>query len=112
WIQSRVEVPHAPFSKDEKYRILERLNAAEAFEKFLATKYVGTKRFGLEGSESAIPVLDEILSAAADAGLQSCVIGMAHRGRLNVLSNILGKSNEGVLRQFAGQINPHSVQAP
>ncbi len=110
WIQSKVEVTQPPFTKDEKYRILERLNAAEAFEKFLATKYVGTKRFGLEGSESAIPILDEILSAAADAGLQSCVIGMAHRGRLNVLSNILGKSNEALFRQFEGHIDPNSVQ--
>ena len=67
-------------TRTHKRRILERLNAAEAFEKFLATKYVGTKRFGLEGAESAIPILDEVLSAAADDGLDSCVLGMAHRG--------------------------------
>ena len=73
WIQSKVEGAHAPFDKDAKHRILERLNAAEAFEKFLATKYVGTKRFGLEGAESAIPILDEVISSAADAGLDSCV---------------------------------------
>ena len=95
WIQNQVEGVHAYASKEQKDRILERLNAAEAFEKFLATKYVGTKRFGIEGAESAIPILDEIISAAADAGLDSCVIGMAHRGRLNVLSNIMG-NHEGV----------------
>ncbi|MGH9272224.1 MAG: 2-oxo acid dehydrogenase subunit E2, partial [Ilumatobacteraceae bacterium] len=77
WIQSKVEGATPTFDKDAKRRILERLNAAEAFEKFLATKYVGTKRFGLEGSESAIPILDELLSAAADSGMDSAVLGMA-----------------------------------
>ncbi|HET9666146.1 MAG TPA: 2-oxo acid dehydrogenase subunit E2, partial [Desertimonas sp.] len=92
WIQSKFERPVEPLDKDAKLRILERLNAAEAFERFLATKYVGTKRFGLEGAESVIPILDEILAAAADTGLSASVLGMAHRGRLNVLSNIMGKS--------------------
>ena len=110
WIQSKVEAPQAPFDKEAKHRILERLNAAEAFEKFLATKYVGTKRFGLEGAESAIPILDEVISAAADAGLDSCVIGMAHRGRLNVLSNIIGKSYDAIFREFEGHVDPTSVQ--
>jgi len=110
WIQSQVEGQHPSFNKDQKHRILERLNAAEAFEKFLATKYVGTKRFGLEGSESAIPILDEIISGAADAGLDSCVLGMAHRGRLNVLSNIMGKSYDAIFREFEGYVDPESVQ--
>jgi 2-oxoglutarate decarboxylase len=110
WIQSKVEGVHVTFDKERKHRILERLNAAEAFEKFLATKYVGTKRYGLEGAESAIPILDEVISAAADAGLDSCVIGMAHRGRLNVLSNIIGKSYDAIFREFEGQIDPDSVQ--
>ncbi len=110
WIQERVERTQVPFDKDQKRRILERLNAAEAFEKFLATKYVGTKRFGLEGAESAIPILDEILTQAADAGLDSSVIGMAHRGRLNVLSNIMGKSYDALFREFEGHIDPNSVQ--
>jgi 2-oxoglutarate dehydrogenase E1 component len=110
WIQRHVEGVHPDSSKEQKYRILERLNAAEAFEKFLATKYVGTKRFGLEGAESAIPVLDEILSAAADAGLHSAILGMAHRGRLNVLSNIMGKSYEQIFREFEGHVDPSSVQ--
>ena len=110
WIQSKVEAAQAPFDKEAKHRILERLNAAEAFEKFLATKYVGTKRFGLEGSESAIPILDEVISLAADGGLDSAVIGMAHRGRLNVLSNIIGKSYDAIFREFEGHLDPSSVQ--
>jgi multifunctional 2-oxoglutarate metabolism enzyme len=110
WIQSQVEVPFPPMGKERKHRVLERLNAAEAFEKFLATKYVGTKRFGIEGAESAIPILDEILSSAADEGLQSCVLGMAHRGRLNVLSNIMGKSYEAIFSEFEGHVDPTTVQ--
>ena len=110
WIQSKVEGVHPAFDKEAKHRILERLNAAEAFEKFLATKYVGTKRFGLEGSESAIAILDGVISAAADAGLDSCVIGMAHRGRLNVLSNIIGKNYDAIFREFEGHVDPSSVQ--
>jgi 2-oxoglutarate dehydrogenase E1 component len=110
WIQQRVEIKQSPFSKQQKDRILERLNAAEAFEKFLATKYVGTKRFGIEGAESAIPILDEILSGAADDGLHGAAIGMAHRGRLNVLSNIMGKSYEAIFSEFEGHVDPNTVQ--
>ena len=110
WIQSQVEGAHPSVPKEQKDRILERLNAAEAFEKFLATKYVGTKRFGIEGAESAIPILDEILSGAADAGLDAAVIGMAHRGRLNVLSNIMGKSYEAIFSEFEGHVDPTTVQ--
>ena len=94
---------------DQRY-ILERLNAAEAFEKFLATKYVGQKRFGLEGAESAIPILDAILEAAADADLDGSVIGMPHRGRLNVLTNIVGKSYDQLFKEFEGQVDPDSMQ--
>jgi 2-oxoglutarate decarboxylase len=110
WIQAQFEGVHPPLSKDGKRRILERLNAAEAFEKFLATKYVGTKRFGIEGAESAIPILDEILSSAADEGLEGCALGMAHRGRLNVLSNIMGKSYEAIFSEFEGHVDPTTVQ--
>jgi 2-oxoglutarate decarboxylase len=110
WIQEHVEAKPPTLSKVEKDRILERLNAAEAFEKFLATKYVGTKRFGIEGAESAIPVLDEILSHAADEGLDGAVLGMAHRGRLNVLSNIMGKSYEAIFSEFEGHVDPNTVQ--
>ncbi len=110
WIQEKFEGPQKPTSKAQKDRILERLNAAESFEKFLATKYVGTKRFGIEGAESAIPVLDSILSNAADAAFDGAVLGMAHRGRLNVLSNIMGKSYEAIFSEFEGHIDPSSVQ--
>jgi 2-oxoglutarate dehydrogenase E1 component len=110
WIQQRVEIKPQAFTKQQKDRILERLNAAEAFERFLATKYVGTKRFGIEGAESAIPILDEILSGAADEGLHGAVVGMAHRGRLNVLSNIMGKSYEAIFSEFEGYVDPSTVQ--
>jgi 2-oxoglutarate dehydrogenase E1 component len=110
WIQSHLERPAPELSKERKRRIVERLNAAEAFEKFLATKYVGTKRFGLEGAESAIPILDQILSMAADAGLDSTVLGMAHRGRLNVLANVMGKSYDQIFKEFEGHVDPTSVQ--
>jgi 2-oxoglutarate decarboxylase len=110
WIQSKVEGVQPAVNKERKQRIVERLNAAEAFEKFLATKYVGTKRFGLEGAESAIPILDQILSMAADAGLDSAAIGMAHRGRLSVLANVIGKSYDQIFKEFEGHMDPTSVQ--
>jgi 2-oxoglutarate decarboxylase len=110
WIQSKVEGVQPVAPKERKLRIVERLNAAEAFEKFLATKYVGTKRFGLEGAESAIPILDQILSMAADAGLDSAAMGMAHRGRLSVLANVIGKSYDQIFKEFEGHIDPVSVQ--
>jgi 2-oxoglutarate decarboxylase len=110
WIQEHVEGAVPELDLDDQRYILERLNAAEAFEKFLATKYVGQKRFGLEGAESAIPILDAILEAAADADLDGSVIGMPHRGRLNVLTNIVGKSYDQLFREFEGQIDPDSMQ--
>ncbi len=110
WIQSKVEGATYTLDKDRKRRIVERLNAAEAFEKFLATKYVGTKRFGLEGAESAIPILDQVLTMAADAGMDSAVLGMAHRGRLSVLANVIGKSYDQIFKEFEGHVDPSSVQ--
>jgi 2-oxoglutarate dehydrogenase E1 component len=110
WIQARVEGVRVSLDADEQRHILGRLNAAEAFEKFLATKYVGAKRFGLEGGESAIPLLDAVLECAADAGLEGAVMGMAHRGRLNVLANIVGKSLGQIFNEFEGNIDPHTVQ--
>ncbi|MEZ5247725.1 MAG: multifunctional oxoglutarate decarboxylase/oxoglutarate dehydrogenase thiamine pyrophosphate-binding subunit/dihydrolipoyllysine-residue succinyltransferase subunit [Ilumatobacteraceae bacterium] len=110
WIQAKLEGVPFELSKDDKYRILERLNSAEAFEKFLATKYVGTKRFGLEGAESAIPILDAVLSMAADHGIEGTVLGMAHRGRLNVLANVMGKSYDQIFKEFEGHVDPSSVQ--
>ncbi len=110
WIQQHVEGATTPLDPDDQRHILERLNAAEAFERFLATKYVGAKRFGVEGAESAIPLLDAVLEAAADSHLQGVVMGMAHRGRLNVLANLVGKSLGQIFKEFEGEIDPDMVQ--
>ncbi|MBD3140942.1 multifunctional oxoglutarate decarboxylase/oxoglutarate dehydrogenase thiamine pyrophosphate-binding subunit/dihydrolipoyllysine-residue succinyltransferase subunit [Microbispora bryophytorum] len=109
WIQERVEQPHAKPSREEQLNILRRLNTAEAFETFLQTKYVGQKRFSLEGGESLIPLLDSVISCAAAERLDEVVIGMAHRGRLNVLANIVGKSYAQVFGEFEGNIDPRSA---
>ncbi|WP_020525036.1 multifunctional oxoglutarate decarboxylase/oxoglutarate dehydrogenase thiamine pyrophosphate-binding subunit/dihydrolipoyllysine-residue succinyltransferase subunit [Catelliglobosispora koreensis] len=110
WIQERVEKKYEKPSPEEQRHIMARLNAAEAFETFLATKYVGQKRFSLEGGESLIPLLDEILQASAESKLDEVVIGMAHRGRLNVLANIVGKPYEKIFNEFEGHLDPKSVQ--
>ena len=110
WIQSKMEGVTFTPTLDEKLRILERLNAAEAFEKFLATKYVGTKRFGLEGAESMIPIIDRIVSSAADDGMHGVVFGMPHRGRLNVLVNVMGKDYAQLFKEFEGHVSADSVQ--
>ncbi|WP_435771279.1 multifunctional oxoglutarate decarboxylase/oxoglutarate dehydrogenase thiamine pyrophosphate-binding subunit/dihydrolipoyllysine-residue succinyltransferase subunit [Nocardioides sp. SYSU DS0651] len=110
WIQERVEQPHTKLPREEQLRILLKLNQAEAFETFLQTKFVGQKRFSLEGGETTIPVIDEIAEAAAQAGLDEVCIGMAHRGRLNVLANIVGKSYNQIFREFEGNIDPRTVQ--
>ncbi|HYD10261.1 MAG TPA: 2-oxo acid dehydrogenase subunit E2, partial [Acidimicrobiales bacterium] len=110
WIQEHVEGVRSTVDALEQRHILGRLNAAEAFEKFLATKYVGAKRFGIEGAESAIPLLDAILDSAADSQLESAVVGMAHRGRLNVLANIIGKSLPQIFGEFEGHVDPDMVQ--
>ncbi len=110
WIQQRVEQPHTKPPREEQLRILLKLNQAEAFETFLQTKFVGQKRFSLEGGETTIPVLDEICEAAAEAELDEVCIGMAHRGRLNVLANIVGKKYSQIFREFEGNIDPRTVQ--
>ncbi|MCH1866628.1 multifunctional oxoglutarate decarboxylase/oxoglutarate dehydrogenase thiamine pyrophosphate-binding subunit/dihydrolipoyllysine-residue succinyltransferase subunit [Nocardioides sp. CFH 31398] len=110
WVQERVEQPHTKPPREEQLRILLKLNQAEAFETFLQTKFVGQKRFSLEGGETTIPVLDEICEAAAEAGLDEVAIGMAHRGRLNVLANIVGKKYSQIFREFEGNIDPRTVQ--
>ncbi|SED58511.1 2-oxoglutarate dehydrogenase E1 component [Streptomyces misionensis] len=109
WIQDRVERGHAKPEREEQLRILRRLNAAEAFETFLQTKYVGQKRFSLEGGESVIPLLDAVIDSAAESRLDEVVIGMAHRGRLNVLANIVGKSYAQIFREFEGNLDPKSM---
>jgi 2-oxoglutarate dehydrogenase E1 component len=106
WLQAKLEVPYAKTSPDEQLRIVRRLNAAEAFETFLQTKFVGQKRFSLEGGESVIALLDRILCRAAGEGLDEVCIGMPHRGRLNVLANIAGKSYGQIFREFEGNLDP------
>jgi 2-oxoglutarate dehydrogenase E1 component len=110
WIQGHVEVPPARPMHEEQMRVLGRLNVAEAFETFLQTKYVGQKRFSLEGGESLIPLLDAVISEAAEQNLDEAVIGMAHRGRLNVLANIVGKSYGQIFKEFEGNLDPKSTQ--
>lgn len=113
WIRERVE---GATSRGEwvdaatKRRILDRLNAAEAFERFLHTKYVGHKRFSLEGAETLIPLLDVLFTRAVDGGFEEAVLGMSHRGRLNVLANILGTSFEKMFRTFEGDVDPESLE--
>ncbi|HEX9467895.1 MAG TPA: multifunctional oxoglutarate decarboxylase/oxoglutarate dehydrogenase thiamine pyrophosphate-binding subunit/dihydrolipoyllysine-residue succinyltransferase subunit [Acidimicrobiia bacterium] len=110
WIQARVEGPHPPIGADEKHRLLERLSAAEVFERFLHTKYLGQKRFSLEGAETLIPMLDALCDAAVDTGMTQLVLGMTHRGRLNVLANVIGKSYAQIFREFEGELDPTSTQ--
>ena len=110
WIQAHVEVPHERTHRDEQLRILHKLNEAEALESFLQTKYVGQKRFSLEGSESLIPLLDAVLISASNDSIVEVAIGMPHRGRLNVLTNIAGKSYGQVFREFEGDFGDDEVQ--
>ena len=109
WLQDRVERPHRNPDHDEQMRVLSRLNVAEAFEMFLQTKFVGQRRFSLEGAESLIPLLDAVLNEAAKVGLHEAVVGMAHRGRLNVLANIVGKSYAQIFSEFEGYVDPGST---
>ncbi|MDX1689468.1 MAG: multifunctional oxoglutarate decarboxylase/oxoglutarate dehydrogenase thiamine pyrophosphate-binding subunit/dihydrolipoyllysine-residue succinyltransferase subunit [Acidimicrobiia bacterium] len=109
WIQAQVEGVSDELDGEEKRRLLAKLNEAEAFERFIHTKYLGHKRFSLEGSESMIPFIDEVLNEAADAGMEDVSIGMAHRGRLNVLANTIGKSYAQVFREFEGELDPSST---
>ncbi|OYU84810.1 MAG: 2-oxoglutarate dehydrogenase E1 component [Flavobacterium sp. BFFFF2] len=105
WIQAKIgRNDNQPrFSDDQKKHILKKLNEAVSFENFLHTKYVGQKRFSLEGCEAAIPALDALIEAAADRGVEQFVMGMAHRGRLNVLANIFGKSTQDIFSEFDGK---------
>ena len=107
WLEKEVETTLLqPIALERKKRILEKLNQGVIFEKFLHTKYIGQKRFSLEGGETTIAALDSIINTAADAGVQEVVIGMAHRGRLNVLANILGKTYEQIFSEFEGTAIP------
>lgn len=109
WMQGHVEVGTLRTPREEQLRILRKLNSAEAFESFLQTKYVGQKRFSLEGGESLIPLIDAILDSAAKCGLEEVCIGMPHRGRLNVLANIGGKSYGQIFQEFEGHYAENQV---
>ncbi|MDP9068409.1 MAG: multifunctional oxoglutarate decarboxylase/oxoglutarate dehydrogenase thiamine pyrophosphate-binding subunit/dihydrolipoyllysine-residue succinyltransferase subunit [Actinomycetota bacterium] len=110
WIQERVERGHADLSVEDKKHILARLNAAEGFERFLHAKYTGHKRFSLEGAESLIPMLDTLFETAVDQGMVEAVMGMSHRGRLNVLANVVGKPLPEIFKEFEGDLDPDTVQ--
>ena len=110
WIQEQIEGADTTLGHEDQRRILGQLNAAEALGTFLGTKYVGQKRFGLEGAESAIPLLDALLTAAADEPLAEVVMGMAHRGRLNVLVNLVGKTYQELFSEFEGAVTEDQIQ--
>ena len=108
WLRIKIEKEALAFSPslEIKKRILSKLNEAVVFENFLHTKYIGQKRFSLEGGESTIPFLDALINIGADLGVEECMIGMAHRGRLNVLANIMGKTYEQIFSEFEGTAKP------
>ncbi len=113
WLQKRIESErnHTDFSKEGKQAILERLTEAEGFEKFLGTKYTGTKRFGLDGGEASVPAIEQILKVGGKLGVEQVVLGMAHRGRLNVLVNVMHKPFTAIFSEFQGNSsNPDDVE--
>jgi 2-oxoglutarate dehydrogenase E1 component len=110
WIQQKVEPGPDVLSLEEKKHILGRLNAAESFERFLHAKYTGHRRYSLEGAESLIPMLDALLEDATETGAVEVVMGMSHRGRLNVLANVVGKPLREIFKEFEGDIDPNTVQ--
>ena len=106
WLQDRIEAGQPKFTPAQQKYILQKLNSAEAFENFLQTKYIGQKRFSLEGAETLIPMMDAAIDRAAAADLDEVIIGMPHRGRLNVLANIVGKPLSQVFTEFEGNLDP------
>jgi multifunctional 2-oxoglutarate metabolism enzyme len=112
WLQAQLEKPEPPepMPVETRRHILKLLSQAEAFEQFLHRRYVGSKRFSLEGAETVIPLLDTIFNRAAEQGMQEAVMGMAHRGRLNVLKNVLQKSARAIFSEFEGSIDPEGTQ--
>ena len=108
WLQDRFQDGrlHHRFDKDERLNLLWQLTAAEGLERYLHTRYVGQKRFSLEGGDALIPLLDDVVQRCGAAGVEEIVIGMAHRGRLNVLVNVLGKSPAMLFSEFEGKLDP------
>lgn len=107
WLQQRIEGTHTPLSPEQKKNLLQQLTAAEGLEKYLGSKYVGQKRFSLEGTDSLIPLLNSLIQRAAGQKANDIVIGMAHRGRLNVLVNVLGKAPSILFEEFEGKRKDH-----
>jgi 2-oxoglutarate dehydrogenase E1 component len=111
WIQDRIEGREISFTPEGKTAILKKLIEAEAFERFLDVKYTGTKRFGLDGGESTVPALEQIIKRGGQLGLGEIIIGMPHRGRLNVLSNVMGKPFRAIFNEFkGGSAHPDEVE--
>ena len=112
WLRKHFEqgMVKSVFDSDKRRWLLEQLTAAEGIERYLHTRYVGQKRFSLEGGESLIPMLDELIQQGGQAGFRELVIGMAHRGRINVLVNVLGKSPEELFEEFEGNVNPAEMK--
>src|SRR5947208_3683999 len=111
WLQQRME-PEAnrwPLNRETRLRILRTLIAAEEFEHFLHSRFVGQNRFALEGAETAAAILEEVIERAADRNVQEIVIGMAHRGRLNILANVVGKDVKQIFSDFDDEIDPDST---
>src|SRR5690606_33912131 len=108
WMREKIESGELrqPVSREEKIAILERLSQVEGFERYLHKTYFGQKRFSVEGTDALIPILDEIIRSAAATGTRTALIGMAHRGRLNVLTHVLGKPYELVLAGFHTSVRP------
>ncbi|KAJ2581209.1 2-oxoglutarate dehydrogenase E1 component, partial [Coemansia sp. RSA 1836] len=107
WIRERFEVPSRfRYTKEQKLRVLDRLIWGSSFEKFASTKWPSQKRFGLEGCEALIPGMKELIDHSVDLGVESIIMGMAHRGRLNVLSNVVRKPNESIFCEFSGELEP------
>lgn len=107
WIKEQVERDPVPLAREVRLQLLQKLIAAEQFEKFLHTKYLGQKRFSVEGGESIIAILDQLIVGAADRGVEEVVLGMAHRGRLTVLANIIGNFSERIFTAFEGSVHPN-----
>jgi 2-oxoglutarate dehydrogenase E1 component len=112
WLREQIEHGYIAYEHpiEKKKRILAKLNESEVYERFLGTKYIGQKRFSLEGGESTIPALDSMINIAANHGVEEVAIGMAHRGRLNILCNIVGKTYEEIFSEFEG-IAPDNLSA-
>src|SRR5215475_2296637 len=111
WLQRRIEGDAVSFTPEGKKAILNKLIEAEGFEKFASNRFVGTKRFGLDGAESTIPALEQIIKRGGQLGVSEIVLGMAHRGRLNVLVNVMGKPYRQLFHEFqGGSANPDDVE--